>query len=100
MPLFDALRYEITQDDYVPITTEKDLEEFLKKLNYKTVRNDYRSSWVGFTQAPKDWRIGQRFMNVLPPELDAKLTGTRLDPFHKEDMASVLKALDYLILSE
>lgn len=106
MPLFDgahalnALRYEISGSDYEPISTKKDLEEFLKKRNYKTVFNEYRSSWIAYLNAPTHWRIGQAFMNCLPNELDVKLTGTQLDPFYKDDLPSVLKALDYLILSE
>lgn len=100
MPEFDVLRYEITRPDYEPISTVKDLEDFLKKLTYKTIKNDYRSCWLGYLNAPETWRMGQSFMNVLPHEYESKLTGSLLDPFHKDDLPSVLKALDYLILSE
>jgi len=100
MPVFDELMYSITEDDYNPISTEKDLQSFLLKTTMRNFHGDYVTSWASYTwHLSQGHRPGQAFMNALPDNLYDKLTGTRIDPFYKSDMNSVLKALDYLILS-
>ena len=41
-------------------------------------------------------RLGQAFMNSLREDESRALTGTSKDPFYRDDLASVLAALEWL----
>ena len=96
---FDVLMYEISREDYEAISTGRDLERFLLMTTFVNRDRQLMTCLAAYSHhRAKGQRMGQAFMNALPEDLYNKLTGTLLDPFHKDELT--LKALDYLILSE
>jgi hypothetical protein len=100
MPTFDELMFNISQEDYEPTSTHSDLHEFLQGIRVVDRDDNETTSWAVYAKYLADGqRAGQAFMNSLPASMYDKLTSKPIDPFYKSDSGSVLKALDYLILS-
>lgn len=100
MPVFDEVLWTVSRPDYEPASTARDLQAFMLRSQVKNFFNDVVTSWDCYSFALQNGeRKGQAFFNSLPDEMSAKIRGTLIDPFHKNDEASILKALDYLILS-
>ena len=96
---FDVLMYDISREDYEAISTERDLSRFLLMTTFYNRDRDLTTCMAAYSTFRRQGeRKGQAFMNALPEEMYRKLTGTLLDPFHKDEL--LFKALDYLILSE
>lgn len=101
-PQYDEVMHTCSDKGYCPVATEKDLRSYLIRQQVKNMMQEWTTSYVLYSHALHNGhqRMGQAFMNALPEEQYELLTGTLIDPFYKDDIKSVLTALDYLVFKD
>lgn len=69
--------------------TEVDLKDYLGHASWDLFRRLMRDN--------QSLRIGQAFMQVIEKSDYDRLTGTPVDPFHRDSTREVLNALEFLL---